>query len=298
MLAALYCVAQGVALMYCLICSRKVLRGGLAPLSPTLGLMFTDIKAGVQIMIAYYASTMILGFSRIAIDMNWDLTDFGAFSFALSIMTFVLAFVGQVSMVLFPALKRQSDADKAENFKSIKALLTVFLPLIYFLYYPICAVLGWWLPEYIHSLIYLGLVLPICVFDSEMNLLDTTFLKIYRKETALMMINAIAMVVSIVAICFAAFLLRSIDFVAIFAMGSVALRSFIAETYLCKKCLASTISETFVSELSLALVFVFCNAMRFDVIVEYLVLVAGYILYLVINKSSIAITVRYIGRAN
>ena len=295
-LAILYCISQFIALLYCLYCSHKALSFDLAPLSTTLKQLINDIRAGMQIMVAYYASTMILGFTRLAIDSNWSLADFGAFSFSISIMTFVLAFVGQVSMVLFPALKRQNDSDKADNFIRIKSILTIALPLVYFAYYPICFVLGWWLPEYSDSLIYLGLVLPVCIFDSEMNLLDTTFLKIYRKETALMLINVVALVVSILLICAGVYLLRSIEWVAVFAMMSVALRSFIAETYLRLRCVRLNDMNTFYAEFLLAIVFVSLNWMECSILVSLLTLAFCYCVYLLFNKKSIVVSFAYLKR--
>lgn len=58
---------------------------------------------------------LILGFGRFLVDLKWGIKEFAMISFAFMFVNFFLMFVNQVSIVLFPELKRW-ERNKIEDF--------------------------------------------------------------------------------------------------------------------------------------------------------------------------------------
>lgn len=68
--------------------------------------MVDDAKCGMALLISMYASMLVTGSARLVVDNYWGIEAFGYFSFSMSLTTFLLKFISQISMVLFPAIRR------------------------------------------------------------------------------------------------------------------------------------------------------------------------------------------------
>lgn len=191
-----------------------------------------DFVAGIKVTVAYYAGSLVIGSCRMLIDWRWGIETFGRFSFSVSLVNFLLSFMAQVSMVLFPVVRRMGEGSQAKAYAVIRSGLATVLPLIYLAYYPGCALLSWWLPQYADSLTYLAIMLPICYFDCKVQLLVNTYLKSLRKENALLWINVGTLGISLSLCLFAVFVLSDVIFAAMSIVMAVAFRSVVAEVFL------------------------------------------------------------------
>lgn len=227
----LYLFSKAASLLYCIYKGKEIVFCKCLPFMKTLVEILGNIKIGINLMLANIASTLIIGSARFIIDGKWGIEMFGQFSLSISMINFVLLFLGQVSMVLFPMLRQVDEKNQFKFYLFIRDALSLFLPLAFVAYIPLRFVLGIWLPQYDASLLYLGILLPICTFNGKMNLLCITYLKVFRKEKILLYINLISMVVSCVFAWFGAYVLNSILAVAILLVISIALRSFVSEMY-------------------------------------------------------------------
>lgn len=280
-----YVVCQSVATIYCAICLRQIWTAQMGSLFNAAKYLAVDIKSGIQIMIAYYASSLIVGYVRIAVQMQWGLEAFGLLSFSFSILTFVLSFIGQVSMVLFPSLKRLDSSGLSEKYSDLRGLTVVVLPLVYLSFLPLSHLLTWWLPSYYESMKYLILLLPICVFDSKMSLLCNTYLKVLRKERELLLVNVFAMLMNVILVTLAIKLTESLFCVALCSVVSIVARSYAAE-FLVGRALSCGFSYgSMFSEVCLAAVFV-SSTWIFGWISIFFVIPA-ILVYMYINHSSV-----------
>ena len=184
-----YIFSSVVQLCYCLWYCRDFVRSGLEPLPQAAREAWGSIRVGFKLMIANIASQLILGVARFAIDAAWGIDTFGELSFALSMVNFFLAFVSQASMVLFPALRQVNGDEMRRFFRNARDAMSLFFPVIYILYYPFVWLLSLWLPKYANSFVYFVFLIPICVFDSKMNICCTTFFKVLREEGRLLWVN-------------------------------------------------------------------------------------------------------------
>lgn len=166
------------------------------------------------------------------VDGKWGVEAFGYFSFSMSLTTFLLKFINQVSMVIFPALRRVESKKQKIIFSNVNHSITLVLPCCLLIYIPLKILVSWWLPEYALSLRYLGILLPMCVYDGKMQLLYSTYLRVIRKEKFLLYVNLLAAGVSILLAYIGAYIFESLDFVAWGLLASIAIRSIVSQVAL------------------------------------------------------------------
>lgn len=258
-IVAFYIVSQCFSMVYLLYSGRQILQARFSFSGKNRDVLHAtkiDIGAGMKIMISYYAGTFIIGFGRMLIEPNWDLATFGYYSFAVSLVSFVISFAGQVSMVLFPHIKRASKEAQKENFVKIRSILALFLPIAYVLYFPCCIFCEFWLPQYSQSLIYLGLLFPICIFDCRMSMLCVPYFKALRKENKLLIANVVAMCVSVVLSFFSVFLFHNLVLLAVSMLSGIVTRNLISEFNLARSFGLNLFPHS-IRELLLAICFIF-----------------------------------------
>jgi len=225
----MYSIAMVIAVGYCMFECRQLLTTKMLPFKRTIRDTKDSIFVGSKLMVSNIASMLILGVSRFMVDKNWGIIYFGELSFAISITNFFLVFIKQISMVLFPTLRTLNKKDLRKIYHNAKTSLEIILPSILIMYFPIYKLLELWLPQYHKSLLYLGFLLPLCLFDGKMQMLFNTYLKVLRMERQLMKINVISVIVSI-AFCSASIFILNNFYLALISLDVViAFRSIYAE---------------------------------------------------------------------
>ena len=228
----LYIISVALALMYLLFQIRPEFNASKIKFSLGIHELTMSMRVGVSLMIANICSMLILGVGRQIIDMKWGLVAFGKVSFSLTLMNFALTFITQIGLVLFPALRRLSIKKLKEYYSKLTIGLFYILTLMYLVYLPVQYILNLWLPSYKESISYLATVLPICYFESKMNLIGNTFFKVLNKQVLLLKINIITIIIGSVIVLISAYVLNSMYFVIIGMVLAVIFRSVLADILL------------------------------------------------------------------
>lgn len=198
----------------------------------TIHQAWENIRVGINLTIANIASSLILGVGRMMIDAAQGITTFGMVSLALSLTNFFLQFISQVSLVMFPMLRKFDQQRQKQIYMQLRKLLSYALCGIMVLYAPTRFILARWLPQYELSLVYLGILLPICIFDGKTQLLYNTYLKVLRKENALLKINIGVLLLSIILCAFSIFVLHNINVAVVVQVFIIAVKSISASCFL------------------------------------------------------------------
>ena len=188
-----------------------------------------NIRCGISLLLANWASMFLLGSARMVIQWRWDILLFGKISFAFSLTNLVLALITAVSVVLFPSLKRMPEENLPAFYQRMRGVLMPFLLVCIWLYFPGCWLLEQWLPKYAESLKYLGMLMPLIVYSSMIGLMTNNYLKAYRMEGTLRRINLISLAVGIVGFLFFAYVLGSEEGVVLWAVAVTAARAIVSE---------------------------------------------------------------------
>lgn len=158
-----------------------------------------NVSSGIILMLANWSAILIVSGAKMVVQWRWGIALFGKVSFAFSMTNVFLTFVTAISVVLFPSLKRMESDKLPEMYKDIRNILSPILFFAMLAYFPGCWLLEMWLPAYSKSLTYLGVLLPMIVFSSKVNLLTNNYLKAYRKERAMLGINALSVALGIIS---------------------------------------------------------------------------------------------------
>lgn len=286
----LHILGKVISLVYCMYIGREVVFKSIIKLKVILKELWININVGSNLMLSNVANQLILGIGRFTVDRAWGIDSFGKFAFSLSLTSFFLLFINQISMVLFPLLRRFNNARIQKLYIMMRDVLSYSLSGILLFYLPVKILLGSWLPQYEESLQYLALLLPLCIFDGKMQLLCNTYLKVLRMERILFRINFISFVISFLLSLFGAYVLESIYSVLIFMVVAVAIRCIIAEIFLARK-LGISVLQSLVIECGLALFFILVTWFVGGVIGLLLYSVA-YFSYLILSKEKIKMLVK------
>lgn len=278
-----YLICKLISLIYSIIKGHKIVFAKKSSVKIAIVDLIDDMKVGINIMIANIASLLIIGSGRFVIDHYWTILEFSKFSFSISLTNFFLVFISQISMVLFPALRRIKEDQLVSIYVEVKSMLAIILPIALLMYVPINAIVKVWLPQYQVSAKYLILLLPICIFDGKMQLICNTYLKVLRKERFLKIVNIVAMVVSLLLSLISACVFGKIELVAISMMIAIASRNILADIYLAKYMRTDTKKEI-ISEIILVIMFVILT-WNFEGIIAFLSYLATYLIYCLINKN-------------
>lgn len=243
-----------------------------------------NISVGSKLMLSNIAGMLILGIIRYGISRGWDVVTFGKVSLSLQISNFLMVFISAVSVVLFPILKRTNEERLADIYTILRRILSYSLLGLLISYYPIRLVLVNWLPKYIDSLIYMGYLLPICIFESKMQMLVNTYLKSLRQEVMMLKINALSVCFAMITTYYSIVVLHDLKLVIICILLNFAFRLFISECYI-EKILKIDLQAERYSELIVVMCFVGINYMEIrHAFFLYLII---YSLYIAANKKNV-----------
>ena len=242
-------------LAYCAWYCRDILTSSFSGWIQAARESIASIRVGMKLMIANIAGQLILGVVRLIVDAAWGIEAFGKLSFALSLVNFFLAFVSQAAMVLFPALRQSDEVEIRSFYQASRDVLGILFPIIYLFYFPMVWLLSMWLPAYTESFLYFIWLIPICVFDSKMNITCTTLFKVRREESLLLSINIFTAAICTVMILFSVYYLNSIEAAIASTTAAIIGRSMYSERVV-SSALGTDIDDVSLWEIALTIAFI------------------------------------------
>lgn len=227
--------AKIIALLGMMVLCKDIVFSKQAKLRVALLEFWQNITAGIMLLFANIAGMLIIGIVRFGIERNWDIATFGKVSFSLSISSFILTFISAVGVVIFPIIKRSDQNKLPKTYESLGMLLSAVLVVLLVAYYPIQKLLMLWLPQYEEAIRYFAILFPISIFESRTALLNNTYLKALREEKAMLLLNGITVVVSLISTVVIINVFSSLPLVLLSIVGLQILKCILPEYYLQKR---------------------------------------------------------------
>lgn len=254
-----YCVADILGdIAGCIICRRKnkgLYLGQRLELTENLLELKENISSGALLLISNLSNGLLTASAKMVTQWRWDELTFGKVSFAFSLFSAFFSFVLAISVVLFPTLKRLPIEELPKFYKKIRDNVAPVLFAALFLYFPGCIILKFWLPQYEMSLVYLGVLLPLVVFISKVSLLTNNYLKVYRKEKTMLLINLCSVGVTFLACLFCAYVLNNLDMVLYSVVVICAVHSMVSESVVAR-IVNISLGKDFAMEITLTAIFI------------------------------------------
>lgn len=246
-----------------------------------------NLSSGILLLLANWSSILVLSGGRLMVQWNWDELIFGQVSFSFSVTNLFLTFVTAISVVLFPALKRMDEQTLPSLYIKLRNVVSLLLVCVLILYFPGCFILELWLPAYADSLRYLGILLPLVIFSAKVTLLTNNYLKVYRREKAMMLINVISITVgmglfSLFSFAFHSLIGLLVSIVVVVTGNSIASEAMVMHIIGRKALLP------FIEEAVMAVAFILCTQLL-DLWIGMGVYAACIVIYCVINHKEFGV---------
>ena len=249
-----------------------------------------NIAAGIMLLIANWSGNFLIGSAKMIVQWHWDELTFGKVSFSFSMTNLFLMFVTAISVVLFPSLKRMDQSKLPEMYMSIRNIISPLLFAAMIFYFPGCIILNLWLPKYHASLVYLGMLFPIMIYTSKVSMLTNNYLKAYRREKAMFLINVISMAISFGLFAFAAYVLDDLTILLVIIVIVIMARSVVSEIVVAKL-INIDLRKDFVVEAALTVTFVLCAKIA-SLLTGFIIYFIVLAVYLYINRKNIIPVIR------
>lgn len=243
------------SLLYSVYQCRDILTTKPTKLGSSIQEAFANISVGIKLMFANIASMLIIGFVRLSIENQWDVTTFGKVSLTMAVSNLLMVFIRAVAMVMFPMLRRTSSDKLSGIYNTMRTGLMIPLLGMLVFYYPAKIVLSAWLPQYADSLVYMALLFPMCVFESKMSMLIETYMKTLRKEKWLLLVNVVTVSLSVIITLITTYWLHNLDLAVASIVFLLAFRCVFAELLL-STVLDVNVKTDIVLELLLTIIFI------------------------------------------
>lgn len=248
------------------------------------GEIFSNISVGINLMLSNIAGMLIIGISRVFVEYKWSVETFGKLSLTLSISNMFMTFINAVGVVMFPLLRRTDKNRLSELYFELR---NVFVPITYLLlllFLPIKEILGLWLPAYRQSLVFMGILFPMVIYEGRMSLLVSTYLKTIRKEKTILYANVISLSFSIICSAVTALYIKNLFLTVGVIVFSLAIRCMVAENLLIREWRMS-LGKLVHFETLLTIAFILSNFFLEDG-VSFCLYLFLFVVYIILNYKS------------
>ena len=247
--------------------------------------IFNNIKIGINLMVGNIASMLVMGITRLFVERQWSIEVFGRLSLTISISNMFMTFINAVGVVMFPLLRRTDS----KNLKTLYLVLRgLFVPTTYGLllsFIPLKIILGIWLPQYTQSLIFMGILFPMVIYEGRMALLISTYLKTIRKEKIILIVNVSTLLISLCLSLISVYIFKNIYLTVINIMICIGFRCVFAEMLLSKELRINIKTEIFFETL-LTLIFISANFLTTN-LQSFLIYFVCFLIFVLIRFKKI-----------
>lgn len=222
-----------ISLIYGIYCCRDIVFKRIDVRIENVKEAYINITTGIKLLIANFASNLVIGVIRFGIQRFWGVAVFGKISLTLSISNLLMTFISAISLVLFPTLRR-IKTDVTRIYTDLRIILITILLVGLVVYFPIQLILPMWLPKYKESLVYMAILFPMCLFDGKFEILINTFMKTLRLEKQLLILNLFSVFLSAILTVANIYIFRNLTLMMFSIVLVLGVRSTIGEIILWK----------------------------------------------------------------
>lgn len=182
-------ISKIISVIGMIIVCKELWLGGNSSIPEALTEYKSNIFVGIQLMIAQLMGMFVTGIGRFIVEILGDIKDFAYYSFGVTLTNLVLVLITSVSLILYPTLKRLDKNNYPKYYNKINLILQRFNLIVPLAYFVSVFFIIYFIPKYAPVLKYLNLLFGVIILQAKMQLLNNTFYKALRKETAMMKAN-------------------------------------------------------------------------------------------------------------
>ncbi len=151
-----------------------------------------NCKSGILITMGALCASFAPLAGRVVLEYKASISEYAAFSFAMSILSLIVTFTNAAGTVFFPMLKQVDTQNMPQYYGKIKRLYNYLIFVALFCYVPAVVVIKYFILEYIEVLEYVFLIVALCIPLGKLQVLITPYMKAYRLEREYFIVNLIS----------------------------------------------------------------------------------------------------------
>jgi len=288
----IFLISKLVSLRYLLNFYKGIKNVKILELKDLFPVIKKDSVFGITLMLSNLTDTFILGIGKFVIESRWDIKTFAKISLSLSAVFFFIVLITQVGLVLFPTLRKVSVSKQGEVLSISIDFFSFLLLGFYIGYYPAIRALSSWLPAYEQGLQYLVILMPICLYEGKMQIINKTYMKVLNKQNLLLMINISALLLCLIGTIFSGYYLNSLTGVVYSILGCIALRSIVTQIILYRIYKLEPQGQV-INDLLLSILFVVLT-IKYDSVIALISYTSIYIVFLIIKRKKVKAVFNFI----
>ena len=224
-----YTVAKYLVIGYYRITSKMVFTIKKEPFFSLKGEIIKNFKDGFPLMIASVFHGTIILVSRLLVENRFGIETFSAYSFSLHTIVVATQFIGAISTVFYPIMKRTDGNILGQMYNSFDKIATIVSALLLLSYFLVIIAVKVIYAKYIVILDYLFWVYPLFIFQCKTNILVSNLFKVKNQPKTLIVIYALGTLINM-AFVFTAYHL----FESVYAIACAVLLGYALWYYLCQ----------------------------------------------------------------
>jgi len=246
----------------CLVLGRKFLFGKGTDLKLGMQEIKQKSKSGINITLAVIAASFMPVAGRVIVELNEPISVYGMYSFAMSLLTIVIAFTSTAGTVIFPLLKRLQKDRLQEYYRKFSFISDNLIYISLFVYIPAVLIIKYYMKEYLPVLGYIHILLVMCLPLGKIQLLLTSYYKAFRLERSFLIANGAGTIAMLLCTSGAYFIFHSVVAVAACTTIVVTVWCSIAEKYLLKRMEGQKETKEQIAQLALMVMFVLGGSLQ------------------------------------
>ena len=211
---AAYTISRYCVIGYFAITCREVFSSVPQPYKSVRLEVKNNFLAGFPLMIATVLNGSIIVGSRFLVNEKFGIESFSAYSFSIHTLVIASQFIGAITSIFYPILKR-SECNLAYLYSTLDKSSSLLSAILLLTYYPAVILILLFYQKYLIMLDYLIFVYPLFIFQCKSNLLIVNMYKVKGEIYRLITVTAIAIVIHLMFVFIAYYMFKNVTAIAI-----------------------------------------------------------------------------------
>jgi O-antigen/teichoic acid export membrane protein len=194
---------------------RRYLCGNDSPASSLASFGKKNINIGIFILLGNFVFVIFWSLDRLLVSSFFAIEQFAVYAFAMAVAQIAFIFIKAVADVLFPHLSAAAPEQRTRAYQVGKRVLILCWAVFLGAYFPLAALIEFYLPHYTGSLPIIKVLMGTVGFSSLIFILHVNYYRLYRKQRQYFLWGITALALAAVLVLISIKILGTLESVAI-----------------------------------------------------------------------------------
>jgi O-antigen/teichoic acid export membrane protein len=187
------------------------------------------ISTGIFVLAGNFIVFVFWSLDRLLVSNSFTIEQFALYAFAMSVVNIILTFIRAIADVLFPHLAAIARSEQAKMYSISKTILMFAWAILLCVYFPLAALIAFYLPNYIASLGIIKIMFGVLGFSSLILINHVNYFRLNLKQRRYFIVGAANLAIAIALVIAAIRIFGTLESVAVAILISAAIWYIINE---------------------------------------------------------------------